>query len=543
MSRKLDRRQFALSGAALAAAIGGAGSASGAGSSAAAIGTASGGAGQAATGSRTRARSDRTLRVVLLDERGKSVPQSRRKTLYVADLHFEPERRRISVAPDGTVEINVSIPRAVLHARITVPGFGNVWVAADNEGEGYDRPRATIDFVREAARGRLADIDRLTGRSKATFSAECMAHRDAAREFMALAAKTTGPKAARFHMAALSHGLWAGELAVVEHARHVIASRPPRKGFLLGCNAFKYRGPTPYADYFRTLLNYATLPFYLGRLEPQEGRPDYSRVDEILQWCEKAAIRPKGHPLWWGHEAGIPRWLKGADWAEARKHCERVVGRSVERYRGRIDTWDVINEAHDWANGLRLTQEQEIEITRICCETARSKNPRAMIIVNNCCPFGRYAADGRVHLGPVYERVMTPLRYLERLLEAQVDFDVIGVQLYNPGTDMLTINKLLDEYARFGKTVHITELGVRSEDGRRGGVGEWHQPWSEKVQADWLEWFYTIAYSRREIEAITWWDFRDPAFIPTGGFLRRDETPREIYFRLKALKRSWRLES
>ncbi len=67
--------------------------------------------------------------------------------------------------------------------------------------------------------------------------------------------------------------------------------------------------------------------------------------------------------------------------------------------------------------------------------------------------------------------------------------------------------------------------------------GEWHHPWSEKVQADWMEWFYTMAYARDEIEAITWWGFSDPAFIKTSGFLYEDETPKEMYFRLKALKK------
>jgi len=34
-----------------------------------------------------------------------------------------------------------------------------------------------------------------------------------------------------------------------------------------------------------------------------------------------------------------------------------------------------------------------------------------------------------------------------------------------------------------------------------------------------MEWFYTTAYARDEIEAITWWDLSEPAFIKTSGFL------------------------
>jgi len=346
-----------------------------------------------------------------------------------------------------------------------------------------------------------------------------------------------------------------GELTIVERSRFLInhpdgrgVMRNPqawlesREKYLFGCNAFAYHGDTPYARHFREVLNFATLPFYLASLERQEGKPNYSKVDRILEWCEKVGITPKGHPLWWGHQAGIPAWLKGADWAAAQKHCARVVGRSVERYRGRISIWDIINEAHDWANGLNLTQEQEVEITRICADTARSKNPDAKLIVNNCCPFGEYAAAGHVHLGPVYEKVLTPLAYLDAVMEAKVDFDIVGVQIYFPSRDMFSISKLLDEYARFGKPVNITELGVRTSLASRPGGKprtEWHMPWCEKVQADWMEWFYTMCYARPEITAVTWWDFKDPAFIPTSGFLREDETPRESFFRLKTLERSW----
>jgi endo-1,4-beta-xylanase len=483
-----------------------------------------------------------TLNVKLLDSDGQPMPEARLRSLYASDLHFEPMRRHSEIKSDGTVVIEVPGEGSALHARIEVPDFGNVWVMADNCGEGYNAADEPLDFMLEAAKSRLSDVENII--QMGDFSPECAAHRDACREFLEIAEKSD--KAAHFHLKALSHALWAGEYAIVERARQIIAERPRRDGFLFGCNAFAYSGDTPYARYFKEVLNFGTLPFYLRRLEPEEGKPKYDRIDNILEWCERVGITPKGHPLWWGHEAGIPPWLEGVTWQDAQKHCERVVGRSVERYRDSIQIWDVINEAHDWANGLNLTQEQEVEITRICCDTARSKNPDATTIVNNCCPFGENAADARVHLGPVYDKVFTPLSYLDALMEAGVEFDVIGVQIYFPARDMLSISKLLDEYARFGKPVHITELGVRCAEaeqpaGReseqlRRTHGDWHYPWCEKVQADWMEWFYTMAYARDEIEAITWWDFRDPAFIRTSGFLYEDETPKEIYFRLRALR-------
>ena len=67
--------------------------------------------------------------------------------------------------------------------------------------------------------------------------------------------------------------------------------------------------------------------------------------------------------------------------------------------------------------------------------------------------------------------------------------------------------------------------------------GLWHAPWDEHVQADWVEQFYTITSARAEIKALTWWDFQDPGFMKTSPFLFEDQVPREMYFRLKALKK------
>jgi len=487
-----------------------------------------------------------TLKVRMLADDGEAMPEEERRSLYVADLHFGPVRRSSVLAGDGSVEIQTPDWPVALHAHVTVPGFGALWVMADNGGEGYGPSDADIDFVTEAASSRIAEVERLMSAATAEFSVECRAHVAAAADYQESAHKATGGSRAELLMRSLAHGLWAGEMALVESARARIAENDGCERTLFGCNAFG-RGmkKAGVRGLYSRAFEFATLPFYLAALEREEGKPDYGRVDEILAWCEGQGIVPKGHPLWWGHAAGTPPWLEGADWAAAQRHCRRVVLRSVERYRGRIGIWDAINEAHDWANGLSLTQQQEVEITRIACDAVREANPDATVIVNNCLPFGENAATGQVNNGPVHEPMFTPLRYLDAVMEAGVDFDVIGVQLYFPARDMLAVSRLLDEYARFGKPVHITEMGVSSGRRSRSAEGEtpqtvftrgqWHAPWSERVQADWLEWFYTIACSRPDVEALTWWDFCDPAFIPSGGLICEDGTPKEAYHRLLSL--------
>jgi hypothetical protein len=125
---------------------------------------------------------------------------------------------------------------------------------------------------------------------------------------------------------------------------------------------------------------------------------------------------------------------------------------------------------------------------------------------------------------------------------------VVGIQLYFPARDMVAVSRMLDAYAALGKPIHITEMGVsggtRTQAGAPGSnwsqlsmsEGSWHGGWNERTQADWLEHFYTLAAARPEIGALTWWDFIEPSFSGNGAFLYEDETPREMYFRLLALK-------
>lgn len=509
-----------------------------------------------------------TLRVRFIGMDGEPMPAESLESLYAADLHFEPIRRRSRVAQDGTVEVEVADGPNALYAWVAVPDFGELWMGADNCGDGYKAGAGPLDFVREAATSRLAEVRRFINGAETAWSVDCRAHLDAAAECLAEAGDASDARAARLRLLSLSHGLWAGELAVVERARAQNAARPTREGFLFGTTAFgrafgpRARGGAERAEAierrFTDLFNFGTLPFYLKGLEPEEGKPDYATVDAMLDWCEREGITTKGHPLWWGHQAGIPAWLEGADWPTIQRQCRRVVHRSVERYRDRIGIWDAINEAHDWANGLELTQEQEVEITRVACDSIREKNPEATVIVNSCQVDGSYAAEegtweGSMRTGPIRERTLTPLSYLDRLMQAGVDFDVVGLQMYFPsniGRDMLTISRYMDEYARFGKPMHITELGLPSgrrdmpadldgEEMRRRVRGQWHQPWCERVQADWAEWFYTLCYARPDVEAVTWWNLADPAFIPSSGWLRDDGTPKESCHRVRALLRSW----
>ncbi len=503
----------------------------------------------------TRMPASSPVTVRAFDASGAAAKEDLLNTLLLTNADGRPFELLPTVRGDGMATIEVPAEKFEVMMVLPVRGFGQVYLYADNGGPLYSAAHvARGEFLLnyEFARSRAVFVRRYMRAAEAegvSFSPEIERRLEDGEHALDRAAKARDTvERVRHSNNSLAETMWAGEMAALERARHRIARGGRRPGFLFGCNAFSYAKSEEYARRYNALLNFATLPFYRAQTEREEGKPDYSRVEEILSKMAGTGILTKGHPLVWFHRAGVPAFLKDKSWGDLKRSCREYILGSVSRFRTRIHTWDVINEAHDWANDLGLDAEQLVEITRLASESAREGDPTAFRVVNSCCTWGEYAARRRSYSGPLGRAARTPFEYVRALDDAKVPYEAAGLQVYYPSRDMLEIERHLERFFRFGKPIHITELGV-SSSGEPVPSGEvrtpsrnvWHgAAWSEAIQADWVEQFYTICYSKPEIRAITWWDFADPSFIPHGGFLDKDLRPKAAYERLAKLIEGWR---
>lgn len=474
---------------------------------------------------------------------GVPMPKPVLESLYASNMEFEPDERRQTLLPDGTVELTVTHSPYMVHAKLNLPLYGNIWVMADNLGQGYTGD--FVDFVSEAVRTYMTEAKRLSEGFE--LSVEAKGHLLAAEELTHLADR--GNSTAENRLYALSHAVYAAEAALFEKAQKK-AYLNPRSDLLLGCNFARFTSPgSRYAKFFAQLFDFATLPFYPGRTLPEaRGKYEYGYIDSALDFLETKNIKAKGHPLWFGHAGVNPKWLFDQPFDQLKKDAREIALHHVETYKGRVDVWDAMNEAHDWANCFELNHDELIELTRTTCQALREANPKAESIVNICLPFAEYVAGRYVCYGALPEHVRSPLQYLKDCIAAGVDFDVVGIQLYFPARDMVAVDRMLKAFEALGKPVHITEMGVNGGTRAKAGTagsnwsqlsmseGTWHGGWNERTQADWMEQFYTLAASHEQIKALTWWDFIEPSFSGNGAFLYEDENPREIFFRLMALK-------
>jgi GH35 family endo-1,4-beta-xylanase len=444
---------------------------------------------------------------------------------------------------------------------LTVPGFGQVFLYADHRGKGHTRQSlsqsAPLLLNYEFAADRLTTVHKLYKECRQaglSISAEAQ-HRAAEAERLLKKGEefSADQRAmAQWSMESLRESLWAGEMVVFERARQLIKRHGPRLGFLFGCNAFEYQQfGKPYAERFEALFNYATLPFYHGGIEKVRGQRDYSGVDYPLAWLRNTEIICKGHPLIFLIGTVIPDWLRNRPFEGTKQACLQYVRDSIRKYRGRIHVWDVINEAHvqpEVGTGVNgFTREQNVELTFEALRTAREADPTCYRVVNSTGTWGDYYLGRKP---AVWQQ--SAYDYLQMMKEAQCEYEAVGLQYYHSGRDLLEFERDIARFKDFGKPIHLTELGIpsSSEDipGAEwwgGGVGgtrmAWHgEHFTETIQADWIEQLYTIAFSKPYIVALTWWDFSDPAFVPHGGLLRKDMTPKEGYQRLLTLLTQWR---
>lgn len=484
------------------------------------------------------------------------------ESAYLADIHEDPFKAPVEVTRDGiTIPPTVGDAKFSVNARWYVPGFGYLWMGADNGGEFFDvrTASAPLHLNREFARTRVARNTRVRaayGNIGTKFSPEVTHLCALSEELLEAATRAQAERAARLSDRALCFALLAGERIELEHAQSLIASWGRREAWF-GCETRQYvwARSEEMVKRFTEVFDFATITHYVWDswyelFEPREGVYNWGIKDNILRWLTEHNITVQGRPLFWFHPSVTPDWLAGKNFDQLKGYVERHTRDLVGHYGDRVLQWEVFNEYHDWANIHRHTPEQITELVRLGCDRTKAENPKVVRILNNCCPWAEYAARGRQARADANRPLRSPRKFLQDLGEAGVDYDVLGIQIYFPQRDLSDIARLLDRLAVFGKPIYITEIGASSNLRTVSPSGAitasenepyaWHRHWDEELQADWLEQVYTIYYSRAYVKAINWYDFSDfRPFIANGGLVREDATVKRSFERLKTLLATW----
>ncbi|MEM8608086.1 MAG: endo-1,4-beta-xylanase [Myxococcota bacterium] len=218
------------------------------------------------------------------------------------------------------------------------------------------------------------------------------------------------------------------------------------------------------------------------QLEPEPGRLEFDLGDSELAWADENGFTVKMHTLLWGNAppfstgSGTPEWvrdlfpsneLSDADRQELTDLIRFQAEAVVERYRGRIDIYDVTNET---LNPLTSWFADRLggEIVEDLFRWVRAIDPGAQLVLNEWISEVFTGLESGATAALVRDRALD-------LIDKGVPIDAIGQQahfapvlLFAGGADLsnpeLEPRTRVDDYAdalatlsEAGLPIHITE--------------------------------------------------------------------------------------
>jgi len=277
-------------------------------------------------------------------------------------------------------------------------------------------------------------------------------------------------------------------------------------------------------------------------LRPAPDKFDFSGADAILAFASAHGQKVRGHNLCW-HEA-LPDWFAATVTKEnARQiltdHIKTVAG----RYAGKLQSWDVVNEAidtkSDLPDGLRRSPWFELigpDYIDIAFRTARQADSTALLTYND------YGIE--TDTPDQAKKRAQVLELVRGMKKRGVPIDAVGVQSHLGATDQAPGNGLRDfvrELRRMRLRVFITELDV-NERKLEGAEAE-RDAAVARIYKDYV----TMMVAEPNVDAVLTWGITDrytwlngPKFSRPDGKPQRclpfgtDYQPTPAFFALRA---------
>jgi endo-1,4-beta-xylanase len=191
----------------------------------------------------------------------------------------------------------------------------------------------------------------------------------------------------------------------------------------------------------------------IDALEPNQNQFVYTNADRIVNHAINQGKKVRGHTLAWHSQQ--PGWMQNMSGTALRNAMLNHVTRVATYYRGKIHSWDVVNEAFaDGGSGgrrdsnLQRTGNDWIEAA---FRAARAADPGAKLCYND------YNTDNWQHA-----KTQGVYRMVQDFKARGVPIDCVGFQAhFNSGNPVPSnYHTTLQNFADLGVDVQITELDI-----------------------------------------------------------------------------------
>jgi endo-1,4-beta-xylanase len=252
----------------------------------------------------------------------------------------------------------------------------------------------------------------------------------------------------------------------------------------------------------------------MAPIHPEENRYNWKDADSIVAFAQANGLRVRGHNLCW-HEQ-VPDWFfKDANGdlvtkAVLLKRLKDHITTVVNRYKGKIYAWDVVNEAidDDSTKFLRNSLWYQIcgdDYIIKAFEYAHEADPNAVLFYND------YNTERPEKRDRVY-------KLLKLLVDAKVPINAVGIQahwsIYEPTqTDLV---ETIKKFSSLGLKIQVTEMDVsiypweKNRRTKRPGESDTYTPELEKKQAEkYADIFKIFREYKNVITGVTFWNIYD----------------------------------
>jgi endo-1,4-beta-xylanase len=307
--------------------------------------------------------------------------------------------------------------------------------------------------------------------------------------------------------------------------RDSLKARAHNRGLLAGCavNAANLR-----EDAFTKVLAaqynlvVAENAMKFGPLRPTPDTFNFADADALVAFAQHHKMKIRGHNFVW-HEQ-LPAWFAGTATKENAKkiltdHIHTVAG----RYKGKIHSWDVVNEAINISDGrpdsLRKSSWLELigpEYLELAYRTARQADPKAKLTYNEYGIEDQSESDSA-------KRAAT-LALLKRLKAANVPLDALGIQSHIKAGALQTfgngLRELIAGAQSLGLEVYFTELDVNDD-----AIPDSAPAARDRIVADVYHDYLAIAFESTATKAVLTWGLTDAHTWLNGIKSHREKLP------------------
>src|SRR5215216_1315745 len=188
-------------------------------------------------------------------------------------------------------------------------------------------------------------------------------------------------------------------------------------------------------------------------LEPKQGTFDFSLGDQIVDFARQHDMRLKGHALVW--HGATPDWVLGVTSPDALRLVIRdYVTAVVKHFKGKVEAWDVVNEAiSDTGGTFRNSHFYKVlgkDFIKVAFDAAHAADPDVELLYND------YGGEGMgVKSDAIYALVKS-------LKESGVAIGGIGLQshLTHTGVPEEQLEANMKRLAALGLSVNLSEIDV-----------------------------------------------------------------------------------